>query len=232
MEFAFRPTIGEPPRWLGPFTPAKGVHTGVRVRDGWIGAWYEDADLRSFWWFADTPGARALVEYVVRWHRGGRVLLLPDGKVIKPLNDDDETGIRVVIGKFDGPVILFRHDGTPVDLSRRGSLSPGARWPGPASIGVDCALAPDGSLTCEWYHPDSLGRLRQRHRVWPPDPDLAIGFRKCRPGETSGRVTVTPNGLVVTNREYDDGSLVAHYVGRIDVTQWPRLSSWIKRRAA
>ena len=48
------------PRWLGPFSPARGTYSGFRFHHGRIGTWVENSDGREFWTVADSPGVQAL----------------------------------------------------------------------------------------------------------------------------------------------------------------------------
>jgi hypothetical protein len=195
-----------------------------------VGVWWSDQEYRSFWPLVESAGSRALMAYVTARYGGGRILLLPDGKVIKPLQDDDEVGIRVVIGKFDGPIRLWRHDGSILDLSRRGALGAGEPWPGPDGAGVEAKIDEDGSLTCRWYHPTRWGKDTVTAKVIRSNQALAVGYRKSR-GRSTGRVNVTPNGLVVACGD-DGGDWLPRYVGRIEPTDWPRLNTWIQGMSA
>src|SRR5688572_111880 len=108
---AFRPESAAFPRWMGPFSPARGSYSGFRVRDGRLGTWVADDDERAFWPVVVGPGARMLVQLVWEQWGGGRVLLLPNGFVVKPLQRDDHVGKRVLIGRVSGPIVLVRPDG-------------------------------------------------------------------------------------------------------------------------
>ena len=112
-----------------------------------------------------------------------------DGHVIKPLQRDDEVGEYVLVGRFLGAVVLERPEGGAFDLMRPGSLAPGACWPGPRTTGLECAIQPDGSLDCTWYHPTEWGREMIRMQLHPADCQLASGFRgagRGNPGAASG----------------------------------------------
>jgi hypothetical protein len=223
----FEPTPWPFPRWWGPFSPARGTRSGLRVRQGWLYAWVQDSEGREFWPALDSPGVRGLIRLVLDRWRGGRILILPDGSVIKPLQDEEEAGIRRLIGLFDGPIVFERPDGGTFDMSDPGDLEPGDPWPGPATTGLECQIRPDGSLTCTWYHPAPWGRDEVRERLTGPDPALARGFRRCRPGETAGRVRVTENGHLITNVQDGQGRWIPCYVGWISPEAWPFRSEWI-----
>lgn len=215
------------PRWLGPFSPARGTYSGFRFHQRRLGTWVESEQMREFWPLLESPGARSLARTVLDDWGGGRVLLLPNGFVIKPLQGDYEVGRRVLIGRFRGAVVLERPEGGVFDLSNPGQIAPGAPWPGPKTTGLECAIQPDGSLACNWYHPTKTGRDEVRALLHPPDRLLASGFRKCRPSDTGGRVRVTANGHAITNRQERDGAWVSLYVGRIHPDSWPHRKEWI-----
>jgi hypothetical protein len=228
-EFTFRPERPPFPRWLGPFSPARGQYSGFRFHSRRLGTWLEGRHGREFWPVMDSGAVRTLGRLVLdHWH-GGRVLLLPNGFVIKPLQRDGEVGKRVLIGCFSGPVRLERPAGDVFDLSMPGRLTPGQRWIGPKTTGLECVIQADGSLECEWYHPTNVGRESVREVVCGPDALLARGFRAARPRDPAGRVRLTANGYVITNRQDPDGSWVTLYVGRISVRSLLRRSTWIRK---
>lgn len=229
-EFTYDPC--DPPfqRWWGPYTPSTGKRYGIRVRQDGVGIYADAGPYSTFWRLCGSPGAWSLSEQV-RWHfGGGRVLLLPSGHVVKPLQTEAERGVRVVIGQWGGTVILRSPDGQCVDLSDASELRPGDQWIGPCRLGLTCILRPDGSLDCEWYHPEDTGRLDVLELLRGPDSTLADGFRRARPGHLAGRVRVTTNGIVLANRQI--GGPWSHvwepsFVGVIDPEQWPFKEEWI-----
>ena len=89
---------------------------------------------------------------------GGRVLFLPNGFVVKPLQADNEVGKRALIGRFQGTFVLERRSQPEFDLGSPGAIRLGDPWPGPTTTGLECALQADGSLVCTWYHPTQWGR--------------------------------------------------------------------------
>jgi hypothetical protein len=230
VHFDFKPARTPFARWLGPYSPARGTTCGFRFHERRLGIWVANSIGFEFWEMKYTPGVAALAKLVREHWGGGRVLLLPSGFVIKPLQSDTDAGKRVVIGTFMGPVILSRTNGWMFDMSTAGSsLSPGSLWPGPKTTGIECTIRGDGSLDCTWYHPTQLGQDSVTQRMVGPDPLLAWGFAMSRPGDSGGRVRVTANGIVITNRQCPDGSWAAHYVGQIDPGHWPHQQDWIKR---
>lgn len=228
--FTFEPEPRPFPRWLGPFSPARGTRSGFRFAYGRLGTWVELPQHREFWVLVDSPGVRGLEALVLNEWRGGRVLLLPNGFVVKPLQGDHEVGRRALIGRFRGPVVLERPDGSLFDLADPGQLDAGDNWAGPKTTGLECTTQADGSLEATWYHPSEFGREVVQEQLFGPTADIATGFRKARPGVLGGRVRVTANGQVITNREEPNGTWQARYVGRVGLPQWSRRSEWIARK--
>lgn len=215
-------------RWWGPFSPARGKRSGFRVNKGRLGVWVDDGDHRGFWSVQQTPGARALQKEVLEEWGGGRVLLLPNGLVVKPLQGDDERGRRVLVGQISGDVVLEIPGGTQFNMAQPSTLQPGSLWQGPTTTGLECVLQQDGSLSCKWYHPTELGRDKDTHVVNQAHAALAQGFRSARPGDTAGRVRVTAHGHVITNREARGGYWETRYVGHVLPGNWPHLKEWIE----
>jgi len=217
------------PRWFGPFSPARGLYSGFRFHHKRLGTWVGDDEVRAFWPIVDSPGVRALARTVLQvWH-GGRVLFLPNGLVIKPLQGDHDVGRRVLIGRFQGPIVLETPDKGVFNLNDPDHAVPGKPWAGPKSTGLECAVQPDGSLRCNWYHPTATGRETIAALLHGPDRSLASGFQKARPNEVSGRVRVTANGHVITNRKRSNGTWASLYVGRIALNRWPHQKEWIRK---
>lgn len=216
------------PYWLGPYTPARGNRSGFRVQSGHLVAWATSDDDHYLWRVEPTPGIVQL-ERVVRehWH-GGRVLLLPNGLVIKPLAQDDERGRRVVIGQYTNRVKLNGPNRDVLDLTGLDYLRSGDEWPGPGTIGIECCIDSQGAISCKWYIPTEDGWESQRLEVSPANTSLEKGFRRVRPWATGGRVRVTGHGVVLTMRNTGYG-WKAHYVGRIDPATWPNDTSWMQQ---
>lgn len=183
----------------------------------------------SFWCVVEGNGSNHLVTLVKAHWGGGRVLMLPNGLVVKPLQDDEEVGQRVVIGRFDGSIMLERSGAPPFDMSQPGVLRPGDAWPGPTTTGLECVLKEDGSLVCTWQHPTILGRDEVVQILRGPDRSLAKGFRTARIGDITGRIRITANGHIVTNRLEPYGNWVSVYVGLIDPKSWPIWNNWIAK---
>lgn len=226
MSFLFRPAARPFKRWMGPFSPARGKYSGFRFHAGRLGTWVADDEVRAFWSIVDSPGVRVLQRLVIEEWGGGRVLFLPNGYLVKPLQGDLERGRRALIGQFSGRIVLERPDGRPFDLSAPG-ISPGHEWPGPKTTGLECRVDGDGVPICSWYHPTEYGRDEIDRGLTHPVPGLAAGSRVCRPRDLGGRVRITANGHVITNRLESDGSWVALYVGWIDPASWGDWRSWI-----
>ncbi|NLH98675.1 MAG: hypothetical protein GX446_04180 [Chthonomonadales bacterium] len=229
MSFSFTPCRQPYPAWNGPFSPARGNYSGFRFHYGQFGTWVTTNSGREFW-TACGPGARAVAAAVLPIWRGGRVLLLPNGYAIKPLQDT-QTGQRVLIGVWSGPVVLRSPDGVVFDLSSPKTTHIGGPWPGPDTTGLECYLAvADGSIRCTWYQQDRHGRIERTARLGIAGSMLAQGFAKCRPAESGGRVRVTANGHIITKRRERNGAWRCLYVGHIAADLWGDWSAWIGER--
>src|ERR1700730_17051381 len=104
--FTFKTESTPFPRWLGPFSPARGTRSGFRFHQGLLGTWVSDDEGMSFWPIVDSQGARDITILVRGEWGGGRVLFLPNGFVVKPLQADDEIGQRALIGRWRGAIVL------------------------------------------------------------------------------------------------------------------------------
>jgi hypothetical protein len=226
----FEPEAKPFPRWMGPFSPARGTLSGFRLHQRELGTWVGDEAGRGFWSVREGAGAAAIANLVRSEWGGGRVLLLPNGFVVKPLQTDEEVGRRAIIGRFHGPVALETAHHGLFDLSDPGVLRPGDPWPGPRTTGLECAIQSDGSLACSWYHPTRLGRDEVSESLRTSDRVLAAGFRAARPGDAGGRVRITANGHVITNRQERDGAWTCLYVGFVDSSSWASWEHWVERR--
>lgn len=228
MSAVFTPAPTPFARWVGPYSPARGNKSGFRFYRGRLGVWVRADDVEAFWQVEPCSGAQGLEQLVkVVWGHG-RVLLLPDGKVIKPAPAGD--GARFLVGRLRGAIVLVRPDGTRFDLSATRNLDRGELWPGPSTTGIECRIDWKGRILCDWETPTDLGKLSQTMQITGPDPDLASGLRKARPGMTAARVRVQAGGAVITNGDSNDDYSVVwtpRYVGHIDLRSWPRASQWI-----
>jgi len=97
--FTFVPLHHPFPRWMGPYSPSRGNKSGFRIKAGKIKTWDENG---AEWPVVECAGIKSIVSLVTNHWKGGRVLFLPNGFVIKPLQDDDEVSKRVLIGRFSG----------------------------------------------------------------------------------------------------------------------------------
>lgn len=229
--FVFEPEWRPYQRWMGPFSPARGTRSGFRFHQGRLGTWVEEEFGRRFWPIRDCRGVRLIADLVRQEWGGGRILLLPTGLVVKPLQGDHEVGRRVVIGRFRGPIVLQRPDGRTFNLNNPGDLQPGDPWVGPKTTGLECTIRSDGSLVCEWYHPTPLGRETISEPLHGIDLNLASGFGRVRSRDGGGRVRVTASGHVITNRQTRTGEWMAFYVGRIDPASWTNWNRWIRENS-
>lgn len=228
-EFTFVP---EPsfPRWWGPFSPARGTYSGFRLRGGRLGTWVADEAERSFWPVRHSQGADSIADLVSTKWGGGRVLLLPNGFVVKPLRDVDDVGKRVLIGRYSGDVVLESGGRRLFNMSKAGVSKPGDRWPGPATTGLECIIHQDGSLTCRWYHPTDYGSREETDTLVNPNQRLAAGFRAARRADSGGRVRITANGHVITNRQEGD-TWKACWIGKVNTSYLTGWEQWIERRS-
>jgi hypothetical protein len=229
--FDFEPASTPFNSWLGPYSPARGTRAGFRFSNRQLGTWVEGSEYLDFWVFAASKGSTALATLVLRRWSGGRVLLLPNGLVIKPLQGDHEVGKRVVVGHFTGSVVVKKPTGEWFDFSNPGALEPGDDWNGPKTTGLECTLQVGGSIFCTWYTPSNDGEELHHVQLFGPDPLLASGFRAARRGETVGRVRLTANGHVITNVADQEGYWKAKYVGRIDPSRWHNEPEWFSTEA-
>ena len=215
--FSFKPLKQPFPSWRGPFSPARGTQSGFRVHARRVGAWVEEGlYTRTFWPFVDSSDSCMLTNIVINNWGGGRLLFLPNGLIVKPLQNLDEVGRRVVIGSFSGSIQLIKPQGSIFDFANPGNLKPGDWWPGPMTTGLECIIDETGTLTCTWYHPTPSGKEEITRQLRGPDPTLAAGFRKARPTDFAGRVRITSSGHIITNRQDRYGSWAAYYVGWIN----------------
>ncbi len=202
------------PCWVGPYSPARGNNSGFRIRNGQLGAWIDSDAGGTFCVAHDTDGVLTLTKLVQNHWHGGRLLFLPDGTIVKPLQNEDETGLRVV-GRYEGGFKIQTGDSV-IDLSSR-SHSPGTEWPGLSAIGLECTIKSDGTLYTGWK------------RLSDSNLALIAGFKKARPDDSGGRVRVTVCGHVVTNKKTRDG-WKAFYVGKVEPSQFEKWDKWIQRR--
>ena len=79
----------------------------------------------SFWSVVESTVSCEIVALVKEHWGGGRVLILPNGLVVKPLQDEEEVGQRVLIGRCGGAITLERSGERPFDMSKPGVLAPG-----------------------------------------------------------------------------------------------------------
>jgi len=215
-------------RWMGPYSPARGLQHGLRFHRGDLGVWHGSATDKTFWPVEESGAISRLTRLVMQTWGGGRLLFLPNGYIIKPLpGGDDERGKRVIVGRFSGPVVLSPDEGDDLDFTAPPAPRAGARWDAPNTVGLECVLESDGSIRCDWYHPDNYGRLETTCQLCGPSASRARSFQAARPGETSGRVHVTPNGHVTTNCQIRSGVWEARYVCFIDPTKLGDWSHWI-----
>lgn len=213
--------------WLGPYSPSRGSDHGFRVRGGEL-VCYRKGRWSTSEWRADGEGVSELVELVARWWQGGRIMILPDGHVIKPLRDED-TGRRVLIGRIRGHIFLEGPDGDELDLCHP-ELDPGAVWEAPHSIGLECTIGPERLLRASSQRAVGREIRTEEFTVYGPDASLYRAFRTARRAHLGGRVHVLYGGAVLTYAKV--GSLPRfRYLGQLDVARWPYDRKWVGRRS-
>jgi hypothetical protein len=215
-------------RWLGPYSPARGIQHGLRFHGGELGVWQGDATGKEFWSVQRNTSVDRLTRAVIQTWGGGRLLFLPNGYIIKPLPGDDERGKRVLVGTFTGPLVTSTKSGDEFDFSDPPNTRAGARWDGPSTIGLECVMESDGSIRCDWYHPTDFGRMGDSMMLVGPSAARARSFRAARPGEVSGRVHFTPNGHVTTNFQIRPKVWEARYVCFVDPNDLDDWAHWIE----
>jgi hypothetical protein len=87
----------------------------------------------------------------------------------------------------------------------------------------------NGSLLCSWYHPTRFGRDEVSELLLGPDRALAAGFGAARPGVIGGRVRITTNGHIITNRQENNEAWVSIFVGWVDPGSLKDWKSWIEK---
>jgi len=223
----FQPEAFPFPRWIGPYSPARGNNSGFRIRRGQLGANVVTESGQEFWTAQQTQGVLDLVQLIKAHWQGGRIVLLPNGFVVKPLPNDTE---RVLIGRVSDSLILNGDGCQVLDFSNLRYLTPGSCWPGPGTIGLESTIRSDGSLTSRWYRPTEYGQEETQEVIAGPNASLLEDFQEARPGENSCRVRITIGGHVITNRSERDGSLQPHYIGRVAPSIFRNWERWIEGR--
>lgn len=218
-EFVFTPESEPFSYWKGPYSPSRGGTSGFRVRGGRLGACVDD--VRNFRPVEESKEVLKLAGLVQRIWGGGRLLFLPSGHVIKPLRED-ETGRRVLIGRYTGGIRLCTND-TILDLSPSNRFQEGSYWPGPSMLGLECYLSGDGTLTTEWTEPTDLGVAKHRATIGR-ELLLLSGFRKCRP-YGGGRVRITIGRHAITKLK-KGSRWVCCYVGQADPALFVNWDRW------
>jgi len=216
------------PCWVGPYTPARGSYYGFRIRGGMLGAWVSSDDGHSFCEVQQSDGVKRLTDLVARHWSGGRLLFLPSGLVVKPLQNDDERGARVVVGRYEGSFPVRVGNNWLDFLAPSLGIAAGSVWDGPGTIGLECSIKADGSLLTSWDAPSEFGAERHQHVISGPNNALLTGFRAARPSDEGGRVRVTVGGHVMTKKEMRHG-WKTFYVGRIATDNLRNWDNWKRR---
>ena len=208
------------PDWLGPYKPPMGTDSGYRVRKSNL-CTVVSSENRFETWTVVSDGVRNLVNTVVRhFSGGGRLLILPNGYVIKPLQDEVEVGRRQLIGTIHGSIVLKKSDGALFDFDQLDEMKPGDAWEGPNTTGLVCSISRNGSLRCKWALPTKFGTKVVEKELRAKDSKLWAGFTSARPNATGGRVRVQASGHVITNCEVRFRKWKPFYVGHADPNSW------------
>ena len=238
VDFTFIPSASPHPLWHGPYSPVPGRSNGLRVRRGTAEALLHRGGYSETWVIENSPGARALVESVYIAYGGGRLLLLPNGAVIKPSPWSNE-GERRLVGSWSGrftlvspsglrlctsdPKIMVKPVGTPRRLIRSGD-----DWPGPSSQGLRCRIDPSGALFARTWHASHWGRTEVDFPIAPGDVMRALSYRLAGGHTSGGSVRLLEGGHLVMPTHDADGGL-ARYVGYVPPFQLPSISVWSNR---
>ena len=122
-----------------------------------------------------AAGAREIATVVRGTWGGGRVLLLPNGFVVKPLQNDDEVGRRVFIGNFVGH--LFSKSLTaPCSTFEPGNPSRGATLARTNDDGAGVHYSVRWLAEVQLVSPDPLGTGYCLERLRGPDRLLGSGI--------------------------------------------------------
>jgi hypothetical protein len=217
------------PYWDGPYTPARGSYSGFRIRGGILGAWVSSDDSQSFCEVQRSDGVKRLTDLISRHWSGGRLLFLPSGLIVKPLQNEDERGARVVVGRYEGKFSVLVGNNWFDFLAPSLGIAAGSVWDGPGTIGLECSMKGDGSLSTSWEVPSEFGAEGHQNVLSGPNKTLLDGFKAARPNDQGGRVRVTVGGHVLTKREMRHG-WKTFYVGRVAVDTLQNWDNWKRRR--
>lgn len=233
--FQFTPYPAPYPHWHGPYAVVLGQSNGMRVRRGAIEAHLLRDGYRETWVIDESPGARSLVAVVQAAYGGGRLLLLPNGAVIKPVPGCSD-GERRLLGHWWGTLTLVSPLGQrictteanmlvqPPNGSPR-SLRPGDPWPAPSTTGLRCRIDASGALFAKTWQASRWGRSEVEYPVTAPDRLLSLCYRMAGGHGSGGSVRLLEGGHVVMPNHSMDGGL-ARYVGYIPPSCLPSISDW------
>ena len=233
--FQFTP-LGFPyPLWHGPYAVVPGRSNGMRVRRGAIEAQLWRNGYCETWVIDDSPGARSLVALVQASYGGGRLLLLPNGAVIKPVPRSSE-GERRLLGHWWGSLTLVSPFGQRICTTEANvlaharsdsprSIRPGDPWPGPATTGLRCRLDPSGSLFARTWQASQWGRTEVEYPIAAANSLLSMCYRLAGGHGSGGSVRLLEGGHVVMPYHDTDGGM-ARYVGYVLPSSLPSISDW------
>ena len=160
------------PYWSGPYSPAAGKMTGMRVRKGYAGAWCDTIVGLKFFHFEKSNGADSLSSLVkVNFNDGGRIVILPNGYVIKPENDKVKVGYQRLIGKIKGEITIPQIYENFV-LGPTSKFEAGSKWKGPHGGAIRCTIKDDGSIHTKWSVPNDKGASEYKKQLTGPNLTL------------------------------------------------------------
>lgn len=223
------------PKWHGPYSVVPGRSNGLRVRRGAIEAQLWRNGYAETWVIDDSLGNRSLIATVQATYGGGRLLLLPNGAVIKPVASSSE-GERRLLGHWWGTLTLVSPLGQRICTTEanllvhpRGgtprSLRPGDPWPGPSTTGLRCRIDPSGALYAKTWHASRWGRTEVDASVSGTSRLLFTSYLLAGGHRSGGSVRLLEGGHVVMP-SHDAGGGLARYVGYVPPSTLPTISDW------
>ena len=223
------------PKWHGPYSVVPGRSSGLRVRRGAIEAQLWRNGYAETWVIDDSKGNRSLIATVQATYGGGRLLLLPNGAVIKPVASSSE-GERRLLGHWWGTLTLVSPLGQRICTTEanllvhpRGgtprSLRPGDPWPGPSTTGLRCRIDPSGALYAKTWHASRWGRTEVDASVSGTSRLLFTSYLLAGGHRSGGSVRLLEGGHVVMP-SHDAGGGLARYVGYVPPSTLPTISDW------
>ena len=210
------------PYWTGPYSPAAGVKTGTKVKFGYAGAWCDTKVGLKFRTFEKSEGADLLSKLVINeFNGGGRIVILPNGYVLKPENDDDAVGYQRLIGKIEGDIIfpLIKEN---FKLGPAIEFELGSKWEGPLGGAVKCTVGDDGAIHTSWSVPCETGAKEYHKQLTEPNIALTgqINEIKRKYGDF-GRIYYWYGGHLTTAKH-------ERYIGKVNCNSLDSKTEWFE----